>query len=41
MLLGVDCIAPGYPPADDGSEQRKNGSQPNLHRPFIHNPGIV
>jgi hypothetical protein len=39
--LGVDCIPPSYPAADDSSKQRNNGGQPNLHRPFIHNPGIL
>jgi len=39
--LCVDRIMPGYPAADDSREQRKKGSQPNLHRSFIHNPEIV
>ena len=41
VLLGVDCIPPSYPAADDSSKQRNNGGQPNLHRPFIHNPSIL
>jgi hypothetical protein len=41
VLLGMDCIPPSYPAADDSSKQRNNGGQPNLHRPFVHNPGIL
>jgi hypothetical protein len=41
VLLGVHCIPPRYPPANDCREQRKNGSEPNLHWPIICDPAIV